>query len=279
MLNLDDLRVLPRHKIEQACIAACQIAYLGDDMAICRVLARYLMHVNTIDRSLSPNMMMNGYWETWITQAITRHVKPGMRVVDIGANIGYYTVLLADCVGDKGKLWAFEPNPAVYKLLTQSVEINGFSSRSSLLCKACGATDGERLILKVPIQYQGSAALQEKAFDNFPELELTKVECETLRLDTAIDEHESIDFIKIDAEGAEPEIWEGMQGVLRYCPKVTIAMEFAASGYQDPAGFIDQITADGFELRIIDFDALIRKVARETLMATDDWCMLWLQRK
>ena len=277
-VSLNYLRQRSKAEIERASIAACQTAYLGDHKTVCRVLTRYLVYVNTVDRSLAPHMMMNGFWEMWITQAILRYVRPGMRVVDIGANLGYYSLLLADCVGPDGHLWAIEPNPELHALMSESIEVNGFKERSTLICKACGATDGERVVLKVPTRYHAYATLGEHAFDNYPDLECTDVECQIARLDAVVEENGKIDFIKIDAEGAEPAIWEGMQQVLHRSPNIAIALEFAVARYEDSVAFLDRIVANGFRLQQIGFDGLIHKVSRETLLASRDWSMLWLQR-
>ncbi len=71
--------------------ALCESAYLGDETALCRVLGRYKMFVDTSDNSLSPHLMLDGYWEMWLTEALARAIRPGMTVVDVGANLGYFT--------------------------------------------------------------------------------------------------------------------------------------------------------------------------------------------
>jgi FkbM family methyltransferase len=277
-LTLDDLRTETRTCIETASKGACKVASLDNDTALCRILTRYLMFVNTLDRSLAPHMMLDGYWEMWITQALLRHVKPGMHVVDIGANFGYYSLLLADCVGPKGHLWALEPNPQVFELMRQSMRINGLLGQSTLVQKACGSSDGERLILKVPVRFQGGATTVSYDFDPSPDPELKKFECETICLDTLLSDKGHVDFIKIDVEGAERSIWEGMQGVLQQNSHIVVVMEFDASRYADARGFLDQIMANGFMLRFIDSDASIRDVGVEQLLANPDFIMLWLQR-
>src|SRR5262249_11862514 len=160
--------------IEMASKAACKVAPLENETALCRVLTRYLMFVNTLDRRLTPHMMLNGYWEMWITQALLRYVKPGMHVVDIGASLGYYSLLLVVCLGPPGRLWSIEPYPQVFELMHQSMEINGLLSQSTLVQKACGSSNGERLILKVPVRYQSDASTALNAFDASPDLEVKK---------------------------------------------------------------------------------------------------------
>ena len=69
-------------------------------------------------------------------------VDEGMNVVDIGANIGYYTLLAAELVGEKGKVFAFEPEPSNYDLLLRNVEINGYKN-VTVVRKAVSNETGE----------------------------------------------------------------------------------------------------------------------------------------
>src|SRR5208337_857429 len=63
------------------------------------------------------------------TLAVARHVRQGYCCVDVGANCGYYTLLLASLIGPEGRVWACEPIPSMVPLLRQSVQLNGFESR------------------------------------------------------------------------------------------------------------------------------------------------------
>ena len=69
------------------------------------------MYLDTRDVGFAQHIIMDGYWEYWVTQFMIEVVKPGFRVVDIGANFGYYTNLLSDLVGPDGCCLAIEPNP------------------------------------------------------------------------------------------------------------------------------------------------------------------------
>src|SRR3989442_10745976 len=65
-----------------------------------------------------------GTWEPAATSAVVATVQPGMTVIDIGANIGYYTLLFAKCVGSVGQVFAFEPLPGNYALLQKNIGLN-----------------------------------------------------------------------------------------------------------------------------------------------------------
>jgi hypothetical protein len=106
-----DLKREARTLNEATIRSLCHSAYLGDNTALCRVLGRYKMYVDSQDFGLSPHLMLDGYWEMWVTEALVSLVRPGMVVADIGANLGYYALLLADLVGDAGMVHAFELTP------------------------------------------------------------------------------------------------------------------------------------------------------------------------
>src|SRR5688572_23436882 len=96
---------------EMVSCQASQTAYMGDNTAIVRVLGKYIMWVDTTDIGITPHLSLNGYWESWITLAMARVLQPGWTCIDVGANHGYYTLIMADAVGPSGKVISIEPNP------------------------------------------------------------------------------------------------------------------------------------------------------------------------
>ena len=140
LLALRQFASMDRFTLEALCRAQAQPLYLGDNSALCRVLSRYKLLLDTRDRGFAAHVLLDGYWEMWLTIFMCRHIQPGMVVIDVGANFGYYTVLMADLVGPEGHTFAIEPNPVVAALLRQSVTLNGFRSRTSIVEAAAGAS-------------------------------------------------------------------------------------------------------------------------------------------
>jgi hypothetical protein len=106
-------------------------------------------------------------------------------------------------------------------------------------------------------------------------------EVETITLDEATSAWPRVDFIKIDAEGAEEGIWRGMHRTLERNPDITIIMEVNSVKYREPRAFIRSILDAGFTLRYIDYDSNIKNVTEEQLVSNPsglDW-MLFLRRK
>ncbi len=69
-----------------------------------------------------------GGYENVETQLFESHIKEGDVVLDLGANIGYFTLIAAKCVGANGKVYAFEPDPTNFSFLKRSVEINNYKN-------------------------------------------------------------------------------------------------------------------------------------------------------
>lgn len=271
-MNIRDLfNNLDRSDIEKWCRSQTQVAYLGDHRALCRVLGKYLMYVDTRDLSLAPHMMLNGFWEMWVTQAIVDYVKPGMRCIDVGANVGYYTLLLSDLVGDQGRVSAFEPLEELHHLLHDAISVNGFGAIAHVNGIALGATSGETELAFAP-HLLGSSAIG--GFDGATSSRRVR--------ETTIDRthHGAIDFVKIDVQGYELEVLNGMLGTIAQSPKIAIAMEFTPGEHMDPQGSIEKIEAMGLRVQAIGTDGQVRPISLEdaTKADTGDHRMLWLTR-
>lgn len=267
---------LPRPQIEELSLLWTQSSSLGDNESICRVLTRYLMYVDTRDLSLTPHMLMNGFWESWITIAVARYLRPGMTAVDVGTNNGYFTLLMADCVGSEGRVIGFEPNPRLAELLTKTLGVNGFASRTSLHQLAVLDHVVEGLTLRIPGDNMGDGAIgAQGAHIADPSQEF---QCDGTDLDTALADCDRVDFVKVDAEGVEPEVWAGMQKTLGRNPDIVVGLEFSPGRYADEAALVDRFLADGFALAEVGFDGSIKPLEKADLLARTDWTFLWLQR-
>ncbi|WP_082746163.1 FkbM family methyltransferase [Sphingomonas sp. CCH5-D11] len=252
------LRSGDRWRHEAVIRGLCQTAYLGDHTAICRVLGRYKMFVDTKDIGVASHLMLDGYWEMWNTEAIVGLIKPGMTAMDVGAHCGYFSLLLADLVGPEGKVLSFEPNPPIAELLRRSVAVNGFDGRTSVYEVALGDQGGSA-ILDVPRNEPKNAhVVQGVAGPGMVEVPLQRAD----RIAGASE----ADFIKIDAEGAEQAIWKGLEGILQQQRPLTILLEFAGVRYADPASFLDEILAYGFNLAEVDLVGGIQDRTRDQVL-------------
>lgn len=248
-------------------------AYLGDHLAVCRVLGNMKLFVDTRDHTLAPHLMTDGFWESWITLAMLRALRPGMVAVDVGANYGYYSILMGRCVGETGKVIAFEPNPHMAELARRSLWISGIRRIDELHREAAYSTTGDTVSFFVP---QGRPMNARVTTTKPSEGEM--IEVPTVRLDDVLPE--KVDFIKIDAEGAEREIWRGMARTIKNNPQLQVFMEFNPQRTQhyDPREFLDQIRSDGFDLAIVAYDAARRTTDADRLIENGTEQILYLRR-
>jgi len=261
LFDLGLLQTHPRDDNEAAIRRLCDTVRVSEDAVLCRALGRYKMYVDPSDEGLSPHLMLDGLWEVWVTEAMVGFVRAGMTVVDVGANLGYYTLLLADLVGAGGRVHAAEPNPRMMSLLSRSLRVNGYAGRVSLCPQPLSGRTGEHVVLHVPAGLPQNGYLRVDGGDVPGAHALT-----TTTLDDLIGDG-PVDFIKIDAEGAEQAIWRGMGRVLARRAPLVVFIEFTPDRYQDAAGFLHHMLETGFALTIIDHRQGVQAIAVEDVLA------------
>jgi FkbM family methyltransferase len=252
-----------------------QTARLSDRVLLCRVLGKYIVYADPEDLGITPHLCLDGFWESWVTIAMARTLKHGWCCIDVGANHGYYTLIMADAVESTGRVLAVEPNPRLAELLSRTVQVNGFQRYAMVLQKAVSDRHARRANLVVPRHHglDGTLCRKATACDDV-------VEVETVTLDQLAADWPRVDLIKIDAEGSEEAIWRGMRKTLARHGDVTVIMEMKCSRYVDPSAFVHAIQLAGFPLRHIDYDASVRDVTAEQILSASpetDW-MLFLRR-
>lgn len=160
-----------------------------------------------------------GSWEPEVVDAVSRVVRPGMRVIDIGAHGGFYALLLAKLVGASGAVVAFEPLPANFRMLKENVAMNGLSNvtiERSAVCSHSG-----QFQLEVP---DVDAAALAGPMEDSEQTKAMTVSC------VSLDDYFSLqrvrtDFIKMDVEGAEGDVLEGAKDILTlYHPTMMIEL-------------------------------------------------------
>ena len=273
--DLGHLRSRARTVNEDAIRRLSDNAYLGDNLSVCRALGRYKMFVDTDDVNFSSHLLLDGFWEMWITEALVRYVGRGMRVIDIGANLGFYTLLMADLVGPSGHVHAFEPTPRIVSRLNKSLQVNGFANWVKV--HAAPVTDrADALVdLIVPASDPSHAAIGPVGSRQAgPGDQLFTLR--TVTVDATIGDAR-IDFIKVDAEGAEFMIWRGMRGLIARNQPLVIFLEFAAVRYPDPAGFLKEIHLAGFSLGWAAYTGQVEKLTADEILAADphrEWMLV-----
>ena len=154
-------------------------------------------------------ILEKGCWEPHVISYINSFLRPGQTCLDIGANAGYHTLLLAKIVGDAGQVLAFEPNDLTYTRLLRNMELNPHLAQVTRCYK--NALGDKPAILRVYQAGQTGNAYVAESFKK--ELwnrgsESDYTECEVLVLDNLL-QGKPIHFLKIDVEGMELEVLRG----------------------------------------------------------------------
>lgn len=152
-----------------------------------------------------------GDYENKELEIVKSYLKPGMNCIDVGANVGVYSVLAAQQIGD-GLVYAFEPFFGIYETLVKN---------SILYPNIKPFNFG--LHNKVGISY----------FENIKEIDL-----EVVVGDDILKDVEKVDFIKVDVDGAEPGVVEGLQNLIKRSPNLVMMCELSKVHYE-LAGFTE----------------------------------------
>jgi FkbM family methyltransferase len=245
---------------------ATKAIYLGDHLALAQVLDRFRMYVDTRDIGIAPHLMFGGHWELWITKVFCELLRPGMTVVDVGANFGYYTLLAASGIHLDSKIYSIEADPHNFELLNRNVEVNGYQKIVKTI--HCAALDTRREVtLRQFRNHYGSNSIFGDPAD--PRI-ANSVQVQGIPLDELITT--PVDLVKIDAEGCEPLIFQGMQEVIRRSPKIQILMEFAPHMIQatvDPREFLNRIRRAGLKVQGVSYESKVENWPDERLLTPD----------
>ena len=207
------------------------------------------MFLNPRDEIITQCLFRNRIWEPLETDLAKSEIKKGNTVLDIGANIGYYTLIFAKLVGDEGRVFAFEPDPKNFALLKKNVEINGYKNVILLQRGVSNRTGKTKLYL-----CEDNSG-DHRIYDTKDGRRL--IEIETVRLDDYFKDYGTeIDFIKMDIQGAEPLAIEGMAGLLNRNQIFKIASEYYPAGIKrcgkDHEEYLRSLISYGFKLHFIN---------------------------
>ena len=190
-------------------------------------------------------MLLGGSYEEHETELFKSVIREGMTVVDLGANIGYYTLLAARLVGEKGRVFSFEPEPNNFALLIKNVELNRYDNVIPVQKAVSDKNAASRLFL-----HEGSNV--HSLYDTHDAGDSIIVDVTTL---DSVWENEGcppIDVIKMDIEGAEMAALDGMRRIISENPNLKILTEFLPKVLQQSGfsaiDFLNKLTEFGFKL-------------------------------
>lgn len=170
------------------------------------------------DRHVSATLLAQSCWEPLETSVILSLLRPGDVFVDVGANIGYFTLVAAAAVGCLGRVFAFEPEPGNLELLQASVALNGFSWVSVDPC-ALGESAGTVDFYLSPSNFGDHSLI--------PAAGREKISIPLRRGDDCLPPGGRVDVIKMDVQGAEPAALAGLAAtVAANLPRIRLLLEY-----------------------------------------------------
>lgn len=230
------------------------------------------IYLDGLDAGVTPKIIQSGSWEPNIETLFLSELRPGMTVVDVGANCGYFTLSAAREVGSAGTVISMEPNPKLARLLVQSVYANNFDDRCRVINAAATAENGT-VELTIPSEGSSYGTL----FGSQRAGQRLQVSGHTL--DSITDQ--SVDVLKIDAEGSEWLVWSGSTQILNRSQNIKIFMEFMPDMINHtiaPSDFLSKIRNFGFDIGLIQDKSVDFTLSDEDLLEKS-WSELFIGRK
>jgi FkbM family methyltransferase len=222
----------------------------------------YLIFLNPEDRDfISPAIGVDGLYEPEETELLRKIVRKGAVVVDVGANIGWYTLLSAHLAGKTGKIVAFEPEPSSFSLLKQSVKRNGFDN-VFLFNNCVSNIEGERKL------WLSKGNLGRHSIVSSAGTEAIDVEAVTLDICLSKLEIQIVDLLKIDVEGVEPEVLEGALNYLLSSKIKNIFLEWNCKAWANKEELLQKLLRKYTVYQIMRSPFLIKKQAEHSLTLT-----------
>ncbi len=206
------------------------------------------MYAHSLDRIVTLFFWKFSALEDVESSLLHNFIKEGMVVVDIGGNIGYYTLQFAKLVGPKGKVFVFEPDPDNYSTLVKNIKSNNYENIIPVQKAVSNKTGRANLF------FCEENTGDHRIFDS--QDGRNSIEIDTIALDEFFPVNERINFIKIDIQGAEYLAFLGMEKLIQRNKRLTIICEFAPyllvkCGISSEQ-FINKIIDYGFKLQFIN---------------------------
>jgi FkbM family methyltransferase len=196
-------------------------------------------------RDLIPSMIFHfGLWEPDVSHFVSRCLSEGDLFVDVGANLGYYSLLASKIVGETGTVVAIEASPRIFARLQRNLKANR-SHNVRAVNAAVTAEAGCVTIYSGPAQNSGATSILKKWRNGEAEAIVT-----ALPLNQILTERECkrVALIKIDVEGAEePILSQFLSSIECYSPDAAIVVEYGSSEAETASNSIfSEFIAKGF---------------------------------
>lgn len=207
-------------------------------------------------------------YEPATTQLFKRLLREGMAVIDVGAHVGYFTLLAAKLVGPQGKVYAFEAEPSTYRTLATNVKLNHYSNVVAVN-QAVSDRAGRVDLFLSNVGSDGASGLN-RLYSAQERERSVSVESTTLDDFLAAQRGPQVDLLKMDIDGWELHALDGMARLLRRPSPPNLIIEFYPDGLQscgtDPLDLPRRLAELGFTCSIIAEDLMDKVSTPEELL-------------
>jgi FkbM family methyltransferase len=187
-----------------------------------------------------------GTYEPGVVRGLEELVRPGWTAVDVGANIGYFTLLMANLVGPQGKVIAFEPLAENFRILRENIQLNGHANVVVENLALMSRTERIELRSATPGAITWVASVK---IDQNSAVESQSVEAVTLDEYVQTKGIAKVDFLKIDVEGAEASVLEGATNVLNRDKPILLIEMHELDRFKDKHPAILKLQEHDYRLR------------------------------
>lgn len=207
---------------------------------------------------ISALIATSGYLNLPVTSLLLKSLRKGMTMVDVGANLGFYTLLAAKTVGESGRVWSFEPEPRNFSLLTRSVRASGLDNVQAVEAALAGSSSGGRLYLGPRPEPNAHTLTRDRGSGS--------VEVAIASLDEFWQAKGGgpMDVLKVHVFGDEPLVLGGAMNVLREI-RPSILTRFGSPMWGESQALLDDLFAWYDVSEIVESPYLLRRITRSTL--------------
>src|ERR1043166_1571170 len=229
----------------------------------------FRLAVHQHDIIISESIRKNKTWAEAESRLFRELIAPGMVVIDVGANIGYFSLLASKLVGTTGSVHAFEPDPVNCRLLRKNVRLNR-ASNIKVIQTALSDSDAP-----VSLFLNSDNKGDHRIWNNDDESR-KRIHVSATTLDQYLKKTgKTPSFIKIDVQGAEGRVLEGMKETLARSGPTHLILEFWPEALRkcgtDPERLIKQISNSGFTIGVVADELLLGKdvVVKDTFSSAN----------
>lgn len=258
--------------------------YIGDGRVLASLRTGGRVYLPADNRATTPNVMHTGVFEPELHAYVRSIVPIGGVAIDVGANIGILTVALARAVGRPGRVLAFEPVPANLEFLRWNIETNWLMDIVTVTEAAVSNRAGSTR-MAVSDEWNSLGSIVQESIEYAPGHAAGSqrlLEVETIRLDDLLSEEHHIDLVKVDVEGAEDLVFEGMSSLLSKGVVARVAFECMREHMGDSwEGFmrrLKEFESDGWTFGIPGHDGSVTLLPVAAIAASGNFRCIVMER-